>query len=210
MLHYVGSDKAVLPPVRRRELLDAAMREFVRHGFGGASLNRIIRSCGMSKSSFYHYYASKEALFDAVVTAIVDELRAALKVPDPEELAVPGFWDEVARLSDELMRAAAHDRRLIDLWRLFYAPDAPTGDDGPLGRVKAGIDRWLEQVVAAGRSVGAIRDDVPPSLQSELTLAMVWTIDAWALRQLKETDAEEGRCLADLQLDLIRRMLAAT
>ncbi|WP_205717980.1 TetR family transcriptional regulator [Actinomadura soli] len=43
----MGSEKAVLPLERRRELLDTAMREFVRHGFGGASLNRIIRSCGM-------------------------------------------------------------------------------------------------------------------------------------------------------------------
>ncbi|MFI0370800.1 TetR/AcrR family transcriptional regulator [Actinomadura sp. 1N219] len=204
----MGSEKAVLPPERRRELLDTAMREFVRHGFGGASLNRIIRSCGMSKSSFYHYYASKEALFDAVVTAIADGLRDSVKVPEPDEFAVPDFWDAVARLSDDLMRAAGRDRRLIDLWRLFYVPDAPAPGDGPLGRVKAGIDGWLGGVLAAGRSVGAVRDDLPPSLQSELTLALLWTIDAWALKNLDAIDVAEGRRLAGLQLAMLRRLLA--
>lgn len=182
------------------------MREFVHHGFGGASLNRIIRSCGMSKSSFYHYFASKEALFGAVVTWIADELRDSVKVPDPEEFAVPAFWDEVARLSDELMRAAARDRRLIDLWRLFYAADA---DNGPLNRVKTGIDEWLRGVLSSGRSVGAIRDDLPASLQSDLTLALMWTIDAWAVENLRQIDVAEGRRLAELQLDLLRKLLAA-
>ncbi|WUI01513.1 TetR/AcrR family transcriptional regulator [Spirillospora sp. NBC_00431] len=203
-----GSGKGVLPPERRRELLDTAMREFVRHGFGGASLNRIIRSCGMSKSSFYHYYASKEALFDAVVAGITGGLRDSVKVPAPEEFAVPGFWDAVARLSADLMRAAGRDRRLIDLWRLFYVSDAPVAEDGPLAQLKAGIDGWLGGVLAAGRAAGAIRDDMPPSLQSELTLAMLWTIDAWALKNLRDIDIAEGRRLAALQLDLLRRLLA--
>ncbi|TDC82158.1 TetR/AcrR family transcriptional regulator [Actinomadura sp. 7K507] len=201
--------KAVLPPERRSELLDLAMEEFVRHGFGGASLNRIIRSCGMSKSSFYHYFESKEALFDAVVNALVDELNDAVKVPEPDSLAVPGFWDEVARMSDDLMGAAAVDCRLIDFWRLFYVPDAPAHDGGSLARVKRGIDDWLGRALAAGRSAGAVRDDLPPSLQGELTLATLWTINAWALRHLGETDIAEGQRLAHVQIDLLRGLLAA-
>lgn len=205
----MGSNRAVLPPDKRGELLGTAMREFVRHGFGGASLNRIIRSCGMSKSSFYHYFESKEALFDAVVTGITGDLRESVRVPAPEEFAVPGFWDAVARLSDDLMSAAARDRRLIDLWRLFYVSDAPSGEDGPLGRVRAGIDGWLAGVLAAGRSAGAVRADLPASLQAELTLALLWAFDAWALKNIREIDAAEGRRLADRQLDLLRRLLAA-
>lgn len=204
----MGTRKAALAPGRRDELLDVATREFARHGFDGASLNRIIRACGMSKSSFYHYYESKEALFDAAVTRVVDGLRADLKIPDPDDLAAPGFWDEVERIGDDLMRAAGRDPRLIDFWRLFYAPGAPSGDDSPLGRAKAGINDWLGRAVSAGRSAGAVRDDMPASLQGELTLAALWTIDAWALRHLWETDAEEAMRIKCLQLDLIKRMLA--
>ena len=204
----MASDKPVLPPERRRELLGTAMREFVRHGFGGASLNRIIRSCGMSKSSFYHYYGSKEALFDAVVAGVAADAAETVRVPPPEEFAVPGFWDAVARLSADLRRAAGRDRRLVDLWRLFYVADAPASADGPLARIKAGIDAWLEGVLDAGRSVGAVRDDLPPSLQSELALALLWTIDGWALRNLGEIDLAEGHRLAELQLDLLRGLLA--
>jgi hypothetical protein len=77
----------VMAPERRRLLLETAAREFARAGYERASLNRIIRSCGMSKSSFYYYLGSKEALFDAVVTEGGAALVAAMDVPDPDEFA---------------------------------------------------------------------------------------------------------------------------
>ncbi|MGH3660115.1 MAG: TetR/AcrR family transcriptional regulator, partial [Micromonosporaceae bacterium] len=77
----------VLPPERRRNLLDTAAREFARSGFERASLNRIIRVCGMSKSSFYHYFTSKDALFDAVIAEVGAILVAEFALPAPEDLA---------------------------------------------------------------------------------------------------------------------------
>ncbi|WP_165978162.1 TetR/AcrR family transcriptional regulator [Actinomadura darangshiensis] len=203
----MGTRKAALPPERRDELLDVATREFADNGFDGASLNRIIRACGMSKSSFYYYYESKEALFDAAVTRIVDGLRGDLKIPDPGDLAAPGFWDEVERVGTDLMQVAGRNPRLIDFWRLFYATGAPSGEGSPLGRARAGIDDWLGRALAAGRAAGAVRDDMPPSLQGELTLAALWTIDAWALRNLWRTDADEAMRIKCLQVGVIRRMV---
>lgn len=57
----------MMTPQRYRKLLAAAAGEFAAHGFEQASLNTVIRACGMSKSSFYHYFDSKKALFDRVV-----------------------------------------------------------------------------------------------------------------------------------------------
>jgi len=65
---------------RRAELLKAARRLFVRDGFAEVSVSRIVREVGVAQGTFYYYFESKEAAFDAMVEAhlseVVDRLRA--------------------------------------------------------------------------------------------------------------------------------------
>lgn len=198
----------VLPPERRRLLLETAAREFARSGYERASLNRIIRTCGMSKSSFYHYFDAKDALFDAVVTEASEALVHTLGVPDPEELAGPDFWPRIAGLADQLMQLSQREEWFNDLGRLFYLPDAPTGEGRSLDRARAGVDAWLDRALAAGRDCGAVRDDLPPSLQAELAMTVLQAMDEWSIRHLHELDAQQRSRLTSTQLDAIRRLLA--
>lgn len=189
---------------RRRLLLETAAGEFARAGYERASLNRIIRSCGMSKSSFYYYLGSKEALFDAVVT----EVGAALDVPDPAEFADGDFWGRIERLLDRLVAVSQREPRFTDLGRLFHLADAPGGPGTALGRAWAAVDAWLERALAAGRASHAVRDDLPTSLQRQLTFAVLRAMDDWSLRHLDELDPARRRRLAGAELDAIRRLLA--
>ena len=45
----------------------AAMQEFLEKGFKSASLRNIVKKAGVTTGAFYGYYASKEALFEALV-----------------------------------------------------------------------------------------------------------------------------------------------
>ena len=45
----------------------AAMKEFLAKGFRAASLRNIVKTAGVTTGAFYGYYASKEALFAALV-----------------------------------------------------------------------------------------------------------------------------------------------
>ena len=45
----------------------AAMQEFFEKGFKSASLRNIVKKAGVTTGAFYGYYASKEALFEALV-----------------------------------------------------------------------------------------------------------------------------------------------
>ena len=54
----------------RERILEAGRREFLRSGFRGASLRAIAREAGVTTGAFYGYYASKEALFDALVSEV--------------------------------------------------------------------------------------------------------------------------------------------
>lgn len=54
-------------PVKRRQILDGARRVFVASGFDAASMNDVTRASGVSKSTLYVYYRSKEELFRALI-----------------------------------------------------------------------------------------------------------------------------------------------
>ena len=51
---------------RKREILDAAVRAFSRHGFHGATLERIREESGLSRGAVYHYFKSKEEIIEAL------------------------------------------------------------------------------------------------------------------------------------------------
>lgn len=53
-------------------LLDSARREFMEHGFHGASLRRISADSGVSTNSIYTRFGDKAGLFAAVVGPVAD------------------------------------------------------------------------------------------------------------------------------------------
>jgi AcrR family transcriptional regulator len=201
-----GKKPRVMAPQRYRRLLEVAASEFAGAGFERASLNAIIRECAISKSSFYHYFESKEALFDTVVMAAATELAGALAAPDPATLAEPDFWDRiaafVAQAEGVLMRKAWYS----DLGRLFYLADLSTERSPALQQVLMRIAEWVARALAAGRACGAVRDDLPATLQAELAFAVLRAMDRWSLRHMDEIEA--GDDLVARQLDALRRLLA--
>jgi TetR/AcrR family transcriptional regulator, mexJK operon transcriptional repressor len=58
------------------ELLEVALAEFLTHGYGGASVNRIVRAAGVSKTTVYSRFASKEQLFRAIMDSQIQRLSA--------------------------------------------------------------------------------------------------------------------------------------
>jgi AcrR family transcriptional regulator len=56
----------------RQRLLDAAEEEFAARGIAGARVDRIADAAQSNKAQIYHYFGSKDALFDAVFDRIVE------------------------------------------------------------------------------------------------------------------------------------------
>jgi len=56
------------------KLLAIALREFLQHGYGGASMANIVKIAGVSKTTLYSRYASKEELFRAIVHDQIEAL----------------------------------------------------------------------------------------------------------------------------------------
>lgn len=59
--HGAGQD-----PVKRQKILDGAQQVFLSMGFDAASMNDITRVAGVSKSTIYVYFESKDELFETL------------------------------------------------------------------------------------------------------------------------------------------------
>ena len=62
-----------------RKLLDAATVEFGERGFHEASISGITRRAGVALGSFYTYFESKEAIFQALVGDMSEAVRCAAR-----------------------------------------------------------------------------------------------------------------------------------
>ena len=198
----------VMPPKRYRRLLTEAAREFATAGFELASLNTIIRTCRMSKSSFYHYFASKEALFDAVVNEAAMAMARDLNAPHPDTLLGPDFWERIAEFVTRAVAVSSREEWYTDFGKLFYLTDVSAKQSPALRRTLAQIADWLARTLAAGRSCGAVRDDLPATLQAELVFAVLQAMDRWSLQHIHEFNQKNLKQLAMRQLNTLRRVLA--
>jgi AcrR family transcriptional regulator len=69
----------------RRRLLEAAREEFAAYGIAGGRVDRIAAAARSNKAQIYHYFGSKDGLFDAVFEAMCRETVDAVPI-DPENL----------------------------------------------------------------------------------------------------------------------------
>ncbi len=105
------------PDIRRSELLDCAQALFFERGYENTTINEIIAKAGVSKGGFYHHYASKEAVLEALAVRLAEQ--AVERVADAD--ADSGL-DALGRLNAFLARARR--LKLDDAPRLRTAFDA--------------------------------------------------------------------------------------
>ena len=74
--------------VRKQEVLDTAVRLFAARGYENTSVNDVIAAIGISKGAFYHHFASKEDLVEALAfryaaDAAVRNLDSQIELQQP-------------------------------------------------------------------------------------------------------------------------------
>ncbi len=76
LLDTPSQPETAMPPSKRDELIDAAMRVFHRNGFHSSGLDLILQEGGVSRMTLYNHFKSKD---DLIVAALErrDEIFAA-------------------------------------------------------------------------------------------------------------------------------------
>jgi AcrR family transcriptional regulator len=110
---------------KRAAIVEEAARLFAKKGFSGASLAALAEACDMSKSLFYHYYPSKEAILYAVMKGHMDDLLTAIgdEASDYPLYELRGFARRLLQLY-----AGAADKQKVLLYELSNLPPAERRD----------------------------------------------------------------------------------
>ncbi|MFJ9427721.1 TetR/AcrR family transcriptional regulator [Streptomyces sp. NPDC101249] len=97
---------------REEEILDAALRVFLRFGYRKASMDEVARGASLSRQGLYLHFSSKQALFHATIERMIGQVRtAALTALEREDA------DLAQRLADAMAAlhgsAAGADRDVV-------------------------------------------------------------------------------------------------
>jgi AcrR family transcriptional regulator len=142
------SDQRVEKGRATRERLIAAARElFGEHGYEATSIEAILTVSGVARGALYHHFATKEALFDAVVDRVVGEVaeradeaaRATGGDPVANLRAGCATWLEVA-LDPAIQRIVLLDPPAVLGWTRWRELD----EQHTLGGLRANLRRLAE------------------------------------------------------------------
>jgi AcrR family transcriptional regulator len=165
----------------RDRVLEAARAAFGAEG-SDVSLDEIARRAGVGAGTVYRHFATKEALFEAVVFdrmgELVEEARALLDDPDPDR-AFASFVERLGRegaVKRDLVEALARDGIHLQL------------EEAPI--VRALIES-LDELLRRAQRAGAVRSDV--SVDDVVALL---TGAAYAICHSRADDERTRRLLA--------------
>lgn len=108
-------------PLDRGRIVAAGLEYVDEHGLAGLSMRRLGAQLGVEAMALYRYVPSKEELLDAIVAAMVDQMRT-----DEEVLDAPlhGWQDFLQRLAHGVRRVALSHPRAFPLVA-SRPPEAP-------------------------------------------------------------------------------------
>ena len=132
---------AHLGPERRRpQVLDAALRQFLAHGYDGTSMQAVADQAGVTKPVVYACFPSKDELFRALlrreeqrILAEIQTAFAGVDTSDPEATLIEGY--------SSFLRAVGASP---DVYRLIFF-----GEGGANSAVAASVERGRQTQVDA-------------------------------------------------------------
>ena len=131
-----------------RAILEAAEKVFAEAGFGGATMQLIADMAGLPKANLHYYFATKEALYRAVVERIFTVWLQAADVFD----AAAGPAEGIGAYIDAKMEISRRHPNGSKVWTSEVMHGAPviqdyletTLRDWTEGRI-AVIQRWIDE-----------------------------------------------------------------
>ncbi len=178
---------------RRRQLLERGAELFTAHPYDELSMNKIAAEVGISKALLYHYFPSKQAYFEATLSAWAEQLRERTEtdpgLPPVEQLtqsldAFLSLVEENAGAYRNLIRSAAGVAEIRDL-------------------IEA-----VRQATAQRILDGLYPDGAPPKARTAVA-GWLWFMDGACLNWLEHRDGEREE-LRGLLLGVLMGALIAT
>jgi AcrR family transcriptional regulator len=183
-------------------------------GWDGTTVDGVIAAAGVSKGTFYHYFASKDELFDALLDRVLDHATEEVN----REMARVEGQDAIARFN--VLRAASrkwrreHGDILREVWRALNRDENTLLRLRFLRRDHDAVFPVMADIVRQGIASGVF---LPADDADEVAHLVLDFYDALGARNARDAEASEecaeaeGRAVrrVNLALGLIERMLGA-
>lgn len=180
---------------RRRELLDVALAVFSARGYHQTRISDIIEAAGVARGTFYLYFSSKHAIFEALLDDVLARIRGSVigveMGPD-----APSLRDQVhatlVRLLSVVREAPALSRLVL---REAVGLDADI--DEKLAAFYQELHRWLAESLGNGQALGLLG----AFDTSMVSWCIVGSVERCLRLLLERGDALSIEAMADALLD---------
>lgn len=163
---------------RRQEILNAGLDLFIRKGYAATRTSDIAAAVGMSEGLLFHYFATKEALYSALIDVALTGRENSFATDAAEPLI---FFEAVAKY---IVENCARDSLTAKLFVLMkYAENDSALSEEVRENIKG--QRELEQtvkIIEKGQRDGSIKNGDPLALASAFWACMQGVVENVALR----------------------------
>jgi AcrR family transcriptional regulator len=196
----------------KARILDAAKREFAKNGLGGARVDVIAEKARANKRMIYHYFESKEGLFQTILENAYVDIRIAEQKMNLDHLAPKEALERLVRFTWDYYLKNPEFITLVNSENLHRAKHLKKSEV-----VKVYSRKFVSMVATIldrGVSAGVFRPGVDP-VQLNITIAAIgyyyltnrFTGSSVFERDLMAKDALEERLR--FNIDTILRLVAA-
>ena len=145
---------------RRQEILEMALDLFIRKGYAATKISDIAQNVGMSVGLLFHYFDSKEKLYEELIRYGVSGPMNTMAPTDKEPLK---FFEDTAEQIFHYIHAQPFVAKMFVLMgQAFYNEAAPQGVKDLL----QGLDIYTptSMLMKKGQANGTIREGDPYAL----------------------------------------------
>lgn len=154
----------------RRNILEKALILFIKKGYGAASLAEICKAARVTKGALYHYFRSKEVLYEACLQSFFERTSMPAWVteeyPTPRKLVIRVFQEVDA--SCEWIRSVTRirsDNAILYFNQFLYEATRRYPEyQRRIDRYDEEIYRRLEERFRAWQRDGLVRPNLDPRL----------------------------------------------
>ena len=173
------------------KLLTVALHEFIEHGYGATSLNQIIRAAGVSKTTLYARYSSKEELFRAIIREQVLQGHGSLLFrPSGSRLDLRAGLEAYANRMLEI----SLEGDFLKVNRLIHSESSrfPELGSAAADRTKLGIAQVAEFIRECAASDKVICRDPDAGAEAFIFMIRGWYVDVMLTnRKVSVTQRQE-------------------
>lgn len=170
--------------VKRRQILEAAVRAFARKGYHACRVGEIAEEAGVAYGLVYHYFGSKEEVLETIFRDTWTQMLA--RVHEVQKEGGPAA-EQVRKVTALLLRTWHRDPDLVRVLvhEVTRSPEQMPRQIDEIGHAQEA----LQNIVSHGQKTGEFRDDIDPQLAATIFYgALEGILTGWVMGQLPDGD----------------------